>query len=55
MKKDEAIRNLVDGSSKTNSEWVTVKREHLLIALGALPETKDDDPSVAVPEPHAGK
>lgn len=51
MKKKDAIAALVDGSSRTNSEWVTVKREHLLIALGALPEKSDDGPSVQVAEP----
>lgn len=48
MKQDEAKKALVDGSSRTNTEWVTVKREHLLIALGALPEKSDEGPSVQV-------
>ena len=50
MKQDEAKKALVDGSSRTNAEWVTVKREHLLIALGASPEKSDEGPSVRVDE-----
>jgi hypothetical protein len=46
MKKQDAIDNLVKGATNTNSTYITVTREHLLIALGAVEEKEDEVPSV---------
>ena len=43
MKKQEAIDALLKGSLNTNSQFVTITREHLLIALGAQPETDTEE------------
>lgn len=46
MTKQEITESLIAGSQNHNAEFVTVKRDHLLIALGAanLPEeTKGND------------
>jgi hypothetical protein len=43
MTKQDAIDALLKGSLNTNSHFVTITREHLLIALGALPETDTEE------------
>jgi len=45
MTKQEIIEALVAGSRATSSEYVNIKREHLLIALDALPESEIEDAS----------
>ena len=46
MTKDQIIDALKKGSLNTTSKFVNVRRDHLLIALGAEPEPKDEEPSV---------
>lgn len=38
MTQDEAKAALLEGAQNTNSEFITVTREHLLIALGVEPQ-----------------
>ena len=56
MTKQEAIDNLVAGASNAGGKYITVTREHLLLALGAQPEQKPDgNPSVISPDAQSAK
>jgi hypothetical protein len=46
MTKQQIIDALTQGASKVAGQHITVNREHLLIALGAMPEKKNEEPSV---------
>jgi hypothetical protein len=55
MTKQEIIDALTQGASKVAGQHITVNREHLLIALGAMPEPKDEVPSVIRPDTESAK
>jgi hypothetical protein len=46
MTKAQIIEALKKGCEASTSEYMTVRREHLLIAIGAQPEPEVEVPSV---------
>lgn len=49
MTKNEIIDALIKGSTGHNARFVNVRRDHLLIALGAAPEPAQTQPTEEAP------